>query len=324
MSKYKVLITDHEYDNIDNELKILNELDVEVIDLQSRDEDEIISMGRDCDAIITQYAKITKRVIDSLENCKIISKYAIGIDGIDIGEATKKGIYVTNLHDYCSDEVSTHALAMMLDAARGTTFYDSFVKSGNWYNGGIKLHNLKNSTVGVVSFGRIARKFVEKVSPLCKNVLVYDKYINPKDIEGYKVALATFEELIVESDYISIHAPLTPETKHLFNKEVFKRMKRDAVIINVARGGLICTDDLIWALKSGEIAYAALDVLEEEPPSKSLELLKMDNVLITPHAAWYSEESQKILQSTPAEEIIRVLKGGAPINIVNRDIMLVK
>jgi len=322
MNKYKVLITDHEYNNIDNELRILNELDVEVIDLQSRDEDEIINIAKDCDAIITQYAKINKNIIRALEKCKVICKYAIGIDGIDIEEATKKGIYVTNVHDYCSDEVSTHALSLILDASRGTTFYNDFVKRGHWYNADIKLHNLKSSTVGVVSFGRIAKKFVEKVTPLCKNVLVYDKYINPKIPEDYGVDLVTFEELISKSDYISIHAPLTPETKHLFNKEVFKRMKKTSVIINVARGGLICTEDLIWALKNAEIAYAALDVLEEEPPKKSLELMFMDNVLLTPHAAWYSEESQKILQSTPAEEIIRVLKGEKPLNIVNKNLVL--
>ncbi|MBK5253950.1 MAG: C-terminal binding protein [Peptostreptococcaceae bacterium] len=323
MSKFRVLITDHEYKTINNEIRILNELeDVEVIDLHSRDEDTIINIARDCDAIIVQFAHINEKVINSLNKCKIIAKYAIGYDGIDVDAATRKNIYVTNLHDYCSDEVSTHAIALLMQAARRTSEFGERVSRGEWYGMGIKFQNLQNCTVGVISYGRIARKFVHKCKPFCKEILVYDKYDSDYDILEQGAIPSGFENIIKNSDYISIHSSLTPETKHMFNKKVFRKMKSTASIINVARGELISTEDLIWALENKEIAYAALDVLEVEPPKKDLPLLSMENVIITPHTAWYSEESQRILQSTPAEEVVRVLSGGKPINLVNKEMLL--
>lgn len=321
MAKYKVVITDREYENIDNELRILKQLgDVEVLDYQCRDEEDIIRITKDCDAMIIQYAKATKKVIDSLEHCKVIAKYAIGIDGIDIAEATKKGICVTNVNDYCADEVSTHAAALLLDAVRRTQQFDRRVKSGEWYRMGIKIPSLKKSVIGVISFGRIARMYIDKIKQFCDQIWVYDKFVPEEDMVAYGVVPKSLEEILIGADYISIHAPLTEETRHMFNKDAFRMMKPSAAVINVARGALIKEEDLIWALENQEISFAALDVLETEPPNLDSPLLEMDNVIITPHTAWYSEESQKKLQSTVAEDVVKVLQGKMPGNLVNKEL----
>lgn len=321
MAKYKVVITDREYENIDNELRILSELgDVEVLDYQYRDEEDVIKVTKDCDAMIIQYAKATKKVIDSLEHCKVIAKYATGIDGIDIAEATKKGICITNVNEYCSDEVSTHAATMLLDAVRRTQTFNERVKAGEWYRMGIKIPSLKNSVIGVISFGRIARAYIDKIKPFCDQIWVYDKFVSEEDMIKYGVVPKTFEEILAGADYISVHAPLTEETRHMFNKEAFKKMKPSATLINVARGALVKEDDLVWALENGEIAFASLDVLETEPPAKDNPLLKMEQVFITPHTAWYSTESQRKLQSTVAEDVVKVLQGKLPGNLVNKEL----
>lgn len=321
MAKYKVVITDREYENIDNELRILAELkDVEVLDYQYRDEEEVIKVAKDCDALIIQYAKATKKVIDALDHCKVIAKYATGIDGIDIAEATKKGICVTNVNDYCADEVSTHAAALLLDVVRRTQEFNSRVKAGQWYRMGIKIPSLRESVVGVVSFGRIARAYIDKIKPFCSQIWVYDKFVFEEDMVKYGVVPKSFDEILAGADYISVHAPLTEETHHMFHREVFKKMKPSAALINVARGALVKEEDLIWALANGEIAFAALDVLENEPPQEDCPLLHMDNVIVTPHTAWYSTESQKKLQSTVAEDVVRVLQGKMPVNLVNKEL----
>ncbi len=321
MAKYKVVITDREYENIENELRILAELgDVEVLDYQYRDEENVIKAAKGCDALIIQYAKVTKKVIDSLDHCKVIAKYATGIDGIDIAEATKKGICVTNVNDYCADEVSTHAAAMLLDVVRRTQEFNTRVKAGQWYRMGIKIPSLRNSVVGIISFGRIARAYIDKIKPFCSQIWVYDKFVPDEDMVKYGVVPKSFEEVLAGADYISVHAPLTEETRHMFNREVFKKMKPSAALINVARGGLVKEEDLIWALANGEIAFAALDVLEKEPPQGDCPLLHMDNVMITPHTAWYSTESQKKLQSTVAEDVVKVLQGKMPGNLVNKEL----
>lgn len=321
MRRYKVVITDREYENIDNEVRILKEINADVYDYQVHDEADIIQVAFDCDALIIQYAKITATVIDQLKNCKIIAKYATGVDGIDLKSATNHGIYVTNVNDYCADEVSTHALALLLQLVRRIKFLNLWCSGGNWYNMGQPMVSMRRSIVGVISFGRIARMFIDKLKPFCDEIWVYDRFVTKEEIETYGVKAKAFDEIVSHADFISIHAPLTEETKHLFNRDVFKKMKSSASIINVARGGLICEEDLIWALQNGEIASAALDVLEKEPPDKNNPLLTMENVIVTPHTAWYSIQSQKKLQSTVAEDVARVLTGKLPENLVNKELI---
>lgn len=322
MGKFKVVITDREYESINNEVRILKEIDADVVSYQFRNEEDIIRVASDCDALIFQYAKITKNIIDKLDKCKVIAKYAIGTDSIDIDAATKKNICVTNVNEYCEDEVSTHALALLLALNRKVTQYSRWVAENQWhYTMGVPIISLKKSIIGVISFGKIARLYINKIRPLCDEIWVYDKFVDDEAILEFGVKPKSFEEIVKNSDYISIHAPLTEETRGMFNKEVFKSMKPTAGIINVARGPLVCEDDLVWALEKGEIAGAALDVLEKEPPTANNPLLSMENVIITPHVAWYSTTSQEILQSSVAKDVARVLSGKRPENLVNKELM---
>ncbi len=321
MAKYKVVITDREYESIENEREVLSQLDVDLQDYQYKDKENILRVAKDADALIIQYAKMPRDLIEELENCKIIARYATGFDGIDLDACTEKGIYVCNVSDYCRDEVSTYALSLLLEMATRVGKHDQWTHDGNWFGMPGKQHSLKNQVIGVISFGRIARAYIEKIKPLCNNIWVYDNHDNVEAIRAAGAEPKTLEEIYAGADYISLHCPLTPETHHMINKEVFKKMKNTAVVINVARGPVVSEEDLIWALENHEIAGAALDVMEQEPPKKDNPLFGFDNVLITPHTAWYSEESQAVLQRTPAEEVVRVLNGEVPLNVVNKEIL---
>ena len=321
MAKYKVVITDREYETIDNEKRILSQLDVDLYDYQYKDKDKILEVAKDADALIIQYAKMPRDLIEQLDKCKIIARYATGYDGIDLEAATEKGIYVTNVNDYCREEVATHTLALLMEMSRRVSKYNRWTHEGNWFSMPGKQHSLRNQIIGVISFGRIARAFIDRIKPLCDNIWVYDAFSKAEDIKAYGVEPKSFDEICENADYISMHCPLTDDTYHMFDKEAFRKMKNTAVIINVARGPVVCQEDLIWALDNHEIGGAALDVLEQEPPAKDNPLFQYDNVIITPHTAWYSVESQAVLQSTPAEDVVRVLKGELPLNIVNKDIL---
>ncbi len=321
MAKYKVVITDREYESIENEREVLSQLDVDLQDYQYKDKENILRVAKDADALIIQYAKMPRDLIEELDNCKIIARYATGFDGIDLDACTEKGIYVCNVSDYCRDEVSTYALSLLLEMATRVGKHDQWTHDGNWFGMPGKQHSLKNQVIGVISFGRIARAYIEKIKPLCNNIWVYDNHDNVEAIRAAGAEPKTLEEIYAGADYISLHCPLTPETHHMINKEVFKKMKNTAVVINVARGPVVSEEDLIWALENHEIAGAALDVMEQEPPKKDNPLFGFDNVLITPHTAWYSEESQAVLQRTPAEEIVRVFNGEVPLNVVNKEIL---
>ena len=321
MAKYKVVITDREYESIENEREVLSQLDVDLQDYQYKDKENILRVAKDADALIIQYAKMPRDLIEELDNCKIIARYATGFDGIDLDACTEKGIYVCNVSDYCRDEVSTYALSLLLEMATRVGKHNQWTHDGNWFGMPGKQHSLKNQVIGVISFGRIARAYIEKIKPLCNNIWVYDNHDNVEAIRAAGAEPKSLDEIYAGADYISLHCPLTPETHHMINKEAFKKMKNTAVVINVARGPVVSEEDLIWALENHEIAGAALDVMEQEPPKKDNPLFGFDNVLITPHTAWYSEESQAVLQRTPAEEVVRVLNGEVPLNVVNKEIL---
>ncbi len=318
MAKYKVVITDHEYETITEEKAALEPIGAEVLDYQYKDVENILKVAHDADGIIVQYAKVPKELIDGLEKCKIIARYATGFDNMELEYAAEHGIYITNIPDYCREEVSTHALALLLELNRRVSKYDRWTHDGNWFNMPGKQHVLKDQVIGVISFGRIARSYIDKIKPLCNNIWVYDAYVDDSVIENYGCVPKSCDEILEGADYISIHCPLTNETRHMFNKDAFRKMKPTACLINVARGPIVSEEDLVWALENHEIAGAALDVLETEPISPDNPLLKFENVILTPHVAWYSVESQRVLQRTPAEEVARVLKGQEPLNAVNR------
>ncbi|PEZ84108.1 MULTISPECIES: C-terminal binding protein [Bacillaceae] len=309
---FKILLTDYEFEHLKYEEEIFQEsgLEIEFIKAQCKTEEEVMEQAKEVDAILNQYAPISRRVIDSLENTKIISRYGVGVNTIDLNAAKEKGITVANVPDYGMEEVSNHALALLLSSARKVTLLNKEVKKGNWdFKVCVPIHRFNEQTVGVLGFGRIPRRFIEKVKPLGFKTAAYDPFVSASDMDAVGVQKMELDEIIAEADYLSIHVPLIDDTYHLINEERLKQMKRNAVIINTARGPIIDEKALSDALEKGVIAGAALDVTENEPVSTDSPLLTMDNVIITPHSAWYSEEAMVELRQKAARNIVQVLNG---------------
>lgn len=315
----KVVITDFEYPNVDQETKIITESGAQLQACHLKTEEEIIAAVRDADAVIVQYAVITRKIIDHMQNCKMIIKYGIGVNNIDSAAATEKGIYVCNVPDYGVDEVSNHAIALLLALAKKLPVITKALRGGDWgYTSTVPLFRLAGSTLGLVGLGRIPSLVAKKMSGFGMRILAFDPYMTPEAARERGAELVDFETLCRESDFISIHCPLTDSTTHLFDEKAFALTKKTAFLINTARGPVIDEQALIQALKSGKIAGAGLDVFESEPISQESELLRMDNVIATPHCAWYSEEAISTLQRKVAEEVVNVLGGNPPFNRTNK------
>ncbi len=318
MNKPKVVITDYYYESIHQEAAVMAEMGAELLDYHCQTEDEVIAVASDCDALICQFAPITRRVIESLTRCRIIVRYAIGVDNIDVAAAEEHGIYVCNVPDYGIDEVSNHAIALLLDCAKKLTYLAGQVKQGNCSYTIVKpLFRMEGKTLGLMGFGRIPRLVAKKMAGFGVHIIAYDPMMNEEQARELGVTPVSFDQLLRESDYLSVHCPLTADTHHLFNESAFRAMKPTAIFINTARGGVVKEEDLIRALEQGEIAMAGIDVTETEPIPVGHPLLKLDNAVVTPHAAWYSEEAVQSLQLKAAQEAARVLMGQPPLNPVN-------
>lgn len=318
MQTFKVVICDYYYESLQQERQVFSQLDVDLRDYHCKTEDEVIQVASDCDALICQFAPITRRVIEHLKKCRVIIRYAIGVDNIDLKAAEEHGIYVCNVPDYSVDEVSNHAIALMLDCARKLTYLADQVKQGNTgYTLAKPLYRIAGKTLGLVGFGRIPRLVAQKMSGFGVNIITYDPMVDEKAAKERNVTPVSFETLLKKSDYISVHCPLMASTRHMFDREAFSKMKSSAIFVNTARGGVVKEADLVWALENHVIAMAGLDVTEEEPISVENPLLKLPNAVVTPHAAWYSEEAIESLQRMVAEEVVRALKGEplrSPVN----------
>jgi len=311
----KVVITDCDHPSVEIEKEILSEIDPEFVLAYCNTEDEVIEVAQDTDGIINQYAPIPRRVIESLKKCKVIARYGVGVDNIDIEAATEYGIIVANVPDYCIDEVSTHAMALILACARGITLLDSKIREKKWdFTLAKPLFRTKGKTIGLFGLGKIARALAQKASGFGFKILAYDPYVSKVNRE---IKLVKFSQLLSDSDFISIHTPLTDETRHSFGESELKTMKKTAYLINTARGPIIDERNLYVALKERWIAGAALDVMEKEPPDWENLLLKLDNLIITPHISFYSEESYVELKTKTAKAVLSVLKGGLPRAMVN-------
>jgi D-3-phosphoglycerate dehydrogenase len=313
------VITDCDHPSVEIERAILSEIDPEFILAYCNTEDEVIKAAQDADGIINQYAPITRRVIESLKRCKVIARYGVGVDNIDIEAATEYGIIVANVPDYCIDEVSTHTMALILSCARGITFLDSKIRKKKWdFTLAKPLFRTKGKTLGLFGLGKIARAVAQKASGFGFKIIAYDPYVSKVD-GGIK--LVEFSQLLSDSDFISIHAPLTDKTRHSFGESELKTMKKTAYLINTARGPIINERNLYVALKERWIAGAALDVMEKEPPDWENLLPKLDNLIITPHISFYSEESYVELKTKTADAVHSVLKGKLPRAMVNPQVI---
>lgn len=321
-NNYTILITDYAWSSIEPERQILSEVGADVIVAESGDEDELISHASNVDGILTCWKSVRECVISTASKCQIIARYGIGLDNIDVAAATKNGIVVTNVPAYCIDEVSDHAMALMLACARNISLFNSTVKSNIWdQNIGPSMYRLRGKTLGIVGFGHIGKAIIPKALAFGLKVKVYSPRTTQALIGQHCAEKVSFEELLKESDFITIHAPLTSETQHMFSDDEFKAMKSTAYLINTARGGIIDTSALIAALQTGEIAGAGIDVLETEPPQQDDPLLHLKNVIITPHAAFISEESIMELQMIAAKCVAQVLSGQLPTSVVNPTVL---
>lgn len=319
MKKGKIVITDQWYENLDMEMEVVENSDYKIFSYQEKEEKKVMEITEYAEAVICQFAPITKRVIDNMKNCKVIVRYAIGVDNIDVVAATKKGIYVCNVPDYGIDEVSNHAILLLLASIKKIGMITASVKAGQWdYSIAKPVGRTQGKTLGLVGFGKIPQLIAQKMLGFNMDIIAYDPYIKPDIAKDLNVNLVSFDELLKQSDYISINCPLNSQTHHLINDKAISKMKDGVIIINTARGGVICETDLIKGLEQGEIAAVGTDVLEKEPVEMNNPLLKMDNVIITPHFAWYSVEAIQSLQKMVAEEVVRVLDGNKPKNPVNK------
>lgn len=316
----KVVITDYQYDHIDTERAIIEGAGHSLFACQEKEPEKLIPLVEDADAVITQYADLNEAVIDKLRHCRLIIKYGIGVNNIDCKAAGRKGILVCNVPDYGVEEVSDHAVAMMLCLGKKLQLLQRSVREGRWgYQCVVPVKRFSECCAGLVGFGRIPRLVCQKLKAFGMEVLVYDPYVEEDLVAAQGAEKVSLEELCTRGDFISVHCPLTESTKHLIGEKELALMKKNCVLVNTARGGIVDEKALVEALKSNRIAGAGLDVFEEEPIRKTHPLLSMDNVIATPHNAWYSETAISVLQTKVAQEVVNVLAGGEPFHCVNRE-----
>lgn len=282
---------------------------------------EIMRVAEEADALLVTYAQITAPMIRQMRRCRIIARFGIGVDNVDIAEATKAGIVVTRVPDYCIEEVADHAMALLLALARKIPLANALAQGGRWELAAlIPIHRLRGSTLGLVGFGRIPQAVTPRAQAFGLKVVSYDPFVAGDVMAAAGVEKVEFAELLKSSDFISIHAPLTRETTALFNSDSFRQMKSSVYVINTARGPIVDETALAKALDARQVAGAALDVLPKEPLSDS-PLLHRNNVILTPHMSFYSVESLVDLQTKAAEEVVRVLRGEIPRHPLNPEVL---
>jgi len=323
MSLYTIILTDFGEPDWDLELQVLHAsgLDLNLIRLQTKAPEQLIPQVATADALIVQWANINGKVIEAMRHCKVISRYGIGVDMIDLAAASERGIIVANVHDYCIEEVSTQTIGFIIALNRHIVRMNDHVRAGRWGVAPAPYgppHRLNGQTLGIIGLGNIGRVVAQKAGCLGLKLLAYDPYSNRESLAGLGVELVGLEELLRRSDYVSIHCPLVEETRKLIGATQLAMMKPDAYLINMARGPIIDQAALYNALADNVIAGAALDVLEQEPPDSSEPLLQLANVIITPHASSWSRESLIQLRRGTAQNVVDVLQDRLPRSVVNR------
>lgn len=311
----KIVITDSGFSDLSPEISTIEDAGFEAVSAQCKTVEDVVRAAADADGIIVQWAPMPAEVIERLARCRIIVRCGIGVDNVDLAAAKKKGIPVSNVPDYCIDEVADHTVALALSLARQLPLIDARTRAGVW-----KIYPDKpmpafcDMTFATAGYGRIARAVLHRARAFGFKLAAYDPYITVPKSEALPLSL---DELFRNADILSLHTPLSPETKHLINRERLAQMKPTAIVVNTARGGLVDTVALAEALRSGIIAAAGLDVFESEPLEPEHPLRACPNALLTSHVAWFSEKSVPKLQRMAAEEAVRALRGEALRNRVN-------
>ena len=316
----KIAVLGARYGNLDVERRALGRWHAELVEGMGLSEEEIVAVAQGAQIILCGGApKISASVIRRLPELRAVVRYGIGVDTVDLAECTKRGIYVANVPDYCIEEVATHSLALILSWARKIPIAQANTRAGHWDVAPVKpLQSARDLVVGILGFGRIAQSLCRMARGIGFQVWASDPYVPKGRILKKGARPVSLNALVRHSDFISLHLPLSSKTRHIINAEQLKKMKPTAYLVNTARGELIDEKALQAALNRGWLAGAALDVMEKEPPNPDHPLRTMENLILTPHCAWYTERSQKELRKKACAEVIRVLRGGIPKNLVNK------
>jgi D-3-phosphoglycerate dehydrogenase len=319
MSRFTVVIADDRYAAYDEERSVLSEVDAAVRIFSSSSPVEAAAAFAAADAILVNLFPMTAQIIDALPRCRVISRYGVGTDNVAVDAATRRGIWVAFVPDYCFEEVADHALALLLGCIRKIGYKDRMVRAGRWNTHKEQpCYRIEGRTLGILGYGNAAHTLLRKVSGIgFGRVLMCDPYVRASTIKAAGALPVDLATLLSESDYISVHVPLTAETRHMIGRAELERVKHGAILVNTARGPVLDQQALTEALQDGRLSAAGLDVFEEEPLPSNSALRSMDNVILTDHAGWYSEESEVELKTKAARNAAAVLAGGVPLYPVN-------
>jgi D-3-phosphoglycerate dehydrogenase len=314
----KVVLTDQVFPSTDIERKILTDIGAELVVLDDPSVESIRTHARDADALLNTYSPIDRSTLEHLEKCKVIARYGIGVDNIDLEAARERDLVVTNVPDYCVDEVADHTMSLLLAVARKIVIGHAHTMGGGWGIDPLRpIHRLRGQTLGLIGFGNIARAVAARALPFGLIVQTYDPYINDEVMQEAGVERAsTLEGLLETSDIVSVHVPLLDETRGLIGAETLERMRPSAVLLNTSRGPIVEVDEVLRALRSGRLGGAGIDVFPTEPPDHG-SFEGIDNLVVTPHAAFYSDEAIVESQTKAAGCIVAVLQGEQPQYRVN-------
>jgi D-3-phosphoglycerate dehydrogenase / 2-oxoglutarate reductase len=319
----KIVITDYRFPDVGQERRAVEAAGGTLVAGQAVNEEQVAELCRDADGVLNARAPVTRRAIAAMERCRVIVRYGIGVDTIDVPAATERGIYVANVPDYCLDEVSDHALTLLMMLSRQMVPAISLAREDTWAVAKMPaLQRLRGQTCGLFGCGRIGSLLAGKVSALGMSVIIHDPYLSEARAREMGADRVSFDELLARADFISLHAPLTDETRHLFGAAAFAKMKKNASVINTARGGLIDETALIAALDAGQIFAAGLDVVESETSVTPVRtaLVRHPKIVVTAHTAWLSQQARALLQLRAIEQVLACLKGETPYGLINREL----
>lgn len=327
-NKRKVIITEP-LPLVDEELSLLRS-HADALVCSSPDHDTVKDAARDADVVMVLYAKITSDILESANKLRGIVRYGVGVDNIDIGKATERRVVVANVPSYAIETVADHAIALLLTLSRKIVVADRLMKTRSWSMrswmappSSIRGIDLSGKTLGLIGFGKIGRAVARRAASFGMRVTTYDPFISKETADEMGVETVGFDELLRNSDFVSLHAPLTSETRVIINQDSLSKMKEGVFIVNTSRGPLIDQRALVKALKTGKVAAAGIDVFSQEPPDPDDPLFELENVVLTPHIAWYTTEALRRLEMTAVEHAVNILNGKVPENVVNPEVLLI-
>lgn len=315
-----VVITDCDHDSFGAEIAVARQAGVELRLAQARTHDEVVAAAAGAAGLVVQYAEITAAVVDALPGLRVISRYGVGVDSVDVAAASARGVVVCNVPDYGTEAVSDHAIALALSASRGIARLDRGVRAGRFDLEAIRpVPQVRGSVFGVVGLGRIGHATALKARGLGHDVVGFDVLAPAGATEYHGVPTAPLEEVLRRADVVSLHTPLTDATHHLVGARELALLRPTAVLVNTSRGGVVDTEALVVALREGRLRAAGIDVHEDEPVPLGHPLTQLDNVVLTPHLAWYTEESYTELKRRTLENVVEAIAGRAPRNVVTEE-----